>query len=88
MLYRLDHIPCDCCHPGDVLAGLWIPIKHLFGIASVICIQSLLLHMDTSGTDDVAALVEDISLLAMVHDLFKPVLVCLLTERLQHSSVC
>ena len=48
----------------------------------------LLVHMDTEGTADVAALVEDLSLLAVVHDLCKPVLVCMLTERLQHSSVC
>ena len=45
MWCRLDHIPCDCCHPGDDKAGHWIPIEHLFGIASVIYIQSLLLFI-------------------------------------------
>ena len=40
----------------------------------------LLVHMDTQGNADAAALVEDISLLTVLHNLlFKPVLVCLLT---------
>ena len=70
------------------LVLVWVLFFSIMMTAVVTVSVELLVHMDTEGTADVAALVEDLSLPAVVHDLFKSVLVCMLTERLQHSSVC